>query len=281
MLRKYLLFTLLAGTAALAWSGNAAAQTATVKIGPSYAYDGADGLASVSLGITPAGINNDTSYSGTAGSYAGTFAGSAAIFWCDDLYDGMTTNQLTYTVQTMVSGQKVTSSTGSTNNTVMTTLNATTASQLNALVYNGQNWISGQSSSGTTTSAQDYGSAALQVAIWAFLYNGNSATASITSGSVFTLNTTGTVLTDAQAFLACIAGTAVTGFCSAGGWSANSGYTLNNVYLPNGESGSKKQSFLVLTANGNDTPGTPVPEPASMALLGMGLAGLAALRRRR
>ena len=243
----------------------ARADTATIQFNSGALY--MNGSSSVGYYVNPPGYYNTTSGTTGAGGFAGYLNGSPTptYFWCSDLYDGLTYGPATYNVSILANG--------STPSQWTQTLASPTPSvdQLNALLYNGQNYIASQGTSGAKTTA----SAALQVAVWAFLYNGTSASVSSTS-NIFYLTSYSTAVRDtANNFLSCVFSGTVTGVCNTG-WTANSSYQVAS-YTRSGN-----QSFVSLvgtTGGGGDVVSTP--EPATSALMLAGIAGLGALRRRR
>jgi|GEM_PF-5674102 len=258
----------------------ATAQAATTSIkftDASGNYLFPDGTASLSVGLN----NHTDSVFGDGGLGYSTFSTpppgevSTNLFWCDDFPSSLLTTTNTYVITQVTSGFVATGG-----SVTIGQSNAATVNQLTNLVANGQAYLANHVS-GTN-------SAALQVAIWAMLYNGANSWANITtnSGTNFYANSSGTasgVIATAQIFLGCALGTVDASICSSG-WTADlSGtYALNN-FKPVDANGNEiaGQDMLRLAQIGTTTTQVTTPEPASMALFAVGLAGLGAARRQR
>lgn len=121
------------------------------------------------------------------------------------------------------------------------------------------------------------GGAAIQAAIWeiinesaTFGYSVNQPAFKVTQMDSDGVN----FYADVQTFLDNVSGTdGVNGIV----WGANPNAAISE-YVPTNPTNNQSFSFLGLNGGGNEL---PVPEPAALSLLGVGLVGLATLRRNR
>ena len=109
----------------------------------------------------------------------------------------------------------------------------------------------------------------MQAAIWEIIDEPGSY--NITSGT-FVANGTSNEFafeTDANTYLANVTG---------GTWLPDSNNVVNEYIPAAGQPANQSFGFLVIDAGGHET---PLPEPATLSLLGLGALGLMAVRRRR
>jgi hypothetical protein len=187
---------------------------------------------------------------------------SMLTVWCSDISNYLSA-PASYSLDTLSSNIGASSYPALTAGTVGTTK----VTQVNALLN--------AMASGLISPVNAITSAALQAAIWEVIYEIGDSGYDVTSGNFFIGSYNGdnvaAVEADANQYLS---------YIELGTWAANAGATVEQ--LQPAPLGSDNQSLIYLaSSNGQSQSSKVVPEPASLALLATGLAGFAALRRRR
>ncbi len=264
MTRRFLPLLAAAALAVAAPLAGASADTININSGSVFL----DGSTNVYVSTSIAGAANMSGSSVNAGGFAGYLNGSPTptYFFCDELFQYLATGTNTYSVGVAGNGAQLSS--------YATTLTTTTVNALETLLVNGQPKIASHST-GSITGTNGQVSAALQVAVWAIVYNGSGLAVNNAVGGAQKFSIIGsdsTVISDANYMLSCVFGGTIGGQNCTLGWTTSSTQDVSNYTL----SGHQNLLGLTTTAGGG---GQGVPEPASMLLLGGGLAGLGALRR--